>query len=222
MAIGDDFTIDYVNRRIYYSGSWTGTIADNRYTVNELYSYLQDTFDEPAQMDDPVPMSAQTPTQYTLINRWFIDDESVKALYSGSIQSSNWTYSAGSSAGITQVRYTAASADPPVAGDIGVTLTDGTSGATGLLLAVDTTRKVAWIRNTNANQFAAARSQCGHINLYDPDRLVSTLSEYFPNVFLFRSLQSSCISITNRLKDQTITQCRIFKLYAPDVYNFVF
>lgn len=68
MAIQDDFTIDYVNKRIYHS---SGTTI---YTVNALYSYLQNTFDEPEQMDDPIPMSAQTPTEYTLINGWFMNE----------------------------------------------------------------------------------------------------------------------------------------------------
>ena len=155
MAIADDFSIDYVNKRITYTGGFTGTIADSRYTVNELYSYLQDTFDEPAQMDDPVPMSAQTPTQYTIINLWFMDDDTVKALYSGSIQTNGWSFSAGNQTGITQVWYNAGGTDPD-AGDIGLPITDGS--ATGVLLDYDTARRVLWIRNTNGTQFVAAGS----------------------------------------------------------------
>jgi hypothetical protein len=161
MAIADDFSIDYVNKRITYTGAFSNGIAPTRYTVNELYSYLQDVFDEPAQMDDPVPMSAQTPTQYTLINIWFMDDETVKALYSGSIQTNGWTYNSTAQTGITQVHYTAASSDAPTSGDIGVVLTDGSSGATGILLAVDATRRVAFIRNTNGTQFAAGNNVTG-------------------------------------------------------------
>ena len=69
MAIGDDFTIDYVAKRIRHS-----TTATTVWTANALYSYLQDTFDEIDQMDDPIPMSAQTPTEYTLINGWFMSE----------------------------------------------------------------------------------------------------------------------------------------------------
>ena len=83
--ISDDFTIDYVNKRVYHS---SGTTI---YTVNELYSYLMDTFDELAQMDDTIPMSAQTPTEYTLINSWFMDDTSFKYLKTGAVQTSGWT-----------------------------------------------------------------------------------------------------------------------------------
>lgn len=83
MAISDDFTIDYTNKRVYHTGSST-TI----YGVNALYTYLMDTFDELNQLDDTIPMTAQTPTEYTMTNAWFIDDQSVKFLASGSIRTS--------------------------------------------------------------------------------------------------------------------------------------
>ena len=79
MAIQDDFTIDYVDQKITYTTPFVDDRPDPTkiYTANELYSFLQDTFDEPAQMDDPIPMSAQTPTQYTLLYPWFIYNESL-------------------------------------------------------------------------------------------------------------------------------------------------
>lgn len=80
MAIQDDWSIDYVNKTITHA---TGT---TRYTVNALYSWLMDLFDDAGQMDDPVPMSAQTPTEYTLINGWsFGSDGDLGYLYGGSI-----------------------------------------------------------------------------------------------------------------------------------------
>ncbi|KKN96840.1 hypothetical protein LCGC14_0164840 [marine sediment metagenome] len=153
MAIADDVTIDYVDRKITYTGGFTDGIADSIYTVNALYSFLQDTFDEPGQMDDPVPMSAQTPTQYTIINKWFMDDETMKALYGGSLQTSAWAFAA--SEGITQLWWTSGSADPPVAGDIGKDLIVGATTKKGTILAVDTVRRVVWVRNTDATQFVA-------------------------------------------------------------------
>ncbi|MFA6007397.1 MAG: hypothetical protein WC784_01995 [Candidatus Shapirobacteria bacterium] len=80
MAISDDFTITYATKRISHL---SGTTV---YTVNALYTYLMDTFDELEQMDDTVPMSAQTPTDYTLTNGWFIDDNSFKFLKSGAVK----------------------------------------------------------------------------------------------------------------------------------------
>jgi hypothetical protein len=151
MAIQDDFTIDYVDRKITYTTAFVDGRPPNIYTVNALYSWLQDTFDEPAQMDDPVPMTAQTPTQYTLINKWFMDNESMKALYSGSIQTSGWTKSGAE--GITALRWQNTPTVAPDSGDIGEIWTGGTSTATGVVLAVDTARQVAWVRNTSAAQF---------------------------------------------------------------------
>jgi len=84
MAIGDDFTVDYTNKMISHSN---GTSI---YSVNALYSYLQDTFDEQGQMDDTVPMSAQTPSEYTMINGWFMPNKATRYLASGSIQSSGY------------------------------------------------------------------------------------------------------------------------------------
>ena len=84
MAIGDDFTIDYTNKRIYHSANTT------IYTVNAFYSWLMNTFDDLVQMDDDVPISAQTPTEYTMINGWFLDDDSIKYLKTGAIQTSGW------------------------------------------------------------------------------------------------------------------------------------
>ncbi len=151
MAIADDFTIDYTDKKITYTGTFVDNIAPTRYTVNALYSFLQDTFDEAAQMDDTIPMSAQTPTQYTLINQWFMDDQTMKALYSASIQTSGWTKSG--SEGITVIEHDGAG-DPPITADIGETITQAVSGATGVLLDVVVGRtNIIIIRNTSTTQF---------------------------------------------------------------------
>ena len=67
--IQDDFTINYGTKRVSHTA---GTTV---YTANALYSWLQDTFDELGQMDDPVPMSAQTPTAYSWINGWAFNSD---------------------------------------------------------------------------------------------------------------------------------------------------
>jgi hypothetical protein len=80
MAIYDDFSLDYTNKKISHVSGTT------RYTVNALYSWLMDLFDDAGQMDDTVPMSAQTPVEYTLINGWtFGSDSDLGYLYGGSI-----------------------------------------------------------------------------------------------------------------------------------------
>ncbi len=80
MAIYDDFSLNYTTKKISHASGST------RYTVNALYSWLMDLFDDASQMDDTVPMSAQTPTEYTLINGWtFNADSDLGYLYGGSI-----------------------------------------------------------------------------------------------------------------------------------------
>lgn len=61
----------------------TGTA---RSSVNTLYSAIMDLADDSGFMDSSVPMSAQTPTEYTLINGWtFSADSDLDFLYGGSI-----------------------------------------------------------------------------------------------------------------------------------------
>jgi len=153
MAIQDDYNIDYVNKCLEYTGGFTNNIPDSTYDVNELYTFIQDTFDEPAQLDDDNPMGASTPTSYQVLYPWFLDDESIKSLYGGAIDSSGWTKAA--SEGITALIYQSSPPIEPDSGstDKGVSVTGGTSGATGTILWVDQTRRIIWVRNTNANQF---------------------------------------------------------------------
>jgi len=149
MAIGDDWTIDYVNRRIYYVG--TGT----RYTVREFYSWLMDTFDELAQMDDPVPMSASTPTDYTLLNAWFIPYTSFHYLKGGSIATSGWNADS-YDGGILKIVFEESGYTDAVSSDIGKTVTGSTTGDFGTLLDYDNTNRIWWVRVTTAGTYASA------------------------------------------------------------------
>lgn len=80
MAIADDFTLNYSTKKISHASGST------RYTVNALYSWLMDLFDDASQMDDTVPIKANTPTEYELINGWeFSADSDLDYLYGGSI-----------------------------------------------------------------------------------------------------------------------------------------
>ena len=136
MAIGDDFKIDYVNKRIYHSGSGTTV-----YSTNALYSYLIDTFDEQGAMDDTIPMSAQTPTEYTMTNEWFIDDVSTNFLDTGSIKTDGYSGSI-QTLKLDPSPYT--NCDPY---DIGQQVIDDGLN-TGSLLAYNNTDKKWWIRGT--------------------------------------------------------------------------
>ena len=138
MGIETDFAIDTTNKRVYHT---TGTTV---YSVNALYSWLMDTFDELTYMDDPVPMSAQTPTEYTMINEWFIDDAasyygSIKYLNGGAIKTSGYLNK------IQLVTLIASGYTDCVAADIGKMVTDD-GGNTGNLLAYNNTIRKWWVR----------------------------------------------------------------------------
>jgi len=141
MAIQDDFSIDYTNKRVYHSSGATV------YSVNALYSYLQDTFDELGQLDDAVPMSAQTPTAYTMINGWFIDNLSTQYLTGGAITTSGWLNE-------IHVIDFGATYTSCIAGDIGKAVTDD-GGAFGTLLDYDNTLKRWWVRTGSATTAAS-------------------------------------------------------------------
>jgi hypothetical protein len=145
MAIGDDFSYSTVSKRISHdSGS---TI----YSVNAFYSWLQDEFDELVQMDDKIPISAQTPTAYTLLNGWFLDygDASLAHEYlnGGAITTENWE---ASSDPIYKLSFQAGGYVSAIAGDIGKTVNDDAVDV-GPLLGYNNTTRIWWVRDTNAN-----------------------------------------------------------------------
>jgi hypothetical protein len=141
--LGNRWDIDYTAKRIYRDTAESPTVTD---TSLALYSALQDLFDQPDQMDDPVPMSAQTPTAFTIINQWFLDDESTQYLTGGAISTVGWT-----SGQIRAISYDATGAGTAfAASDIGLPIVGGTTGDSGVILAFDdrygTELGVVWIR----------------------------------------------------------------------------
>ncbi len=133
MAIADDVDIDYVNKIISADAAISTT-----YTVNALYSYLMDTFDELAQMDDEIPMSAQTPTSYTMTNGWYIQEYLTQWLETGAIQTSGYTDD------IHVLTLDGTYAGPDAA-NIGDQVTDDAADV-GALLDFDNTAQKWWIR----------------------------------------------------------------------------
>lgn len=138
MPIGSDFTIDYSLRTVKHT---SGTTV---YTAQALYSWLQDTFDELTSLDDSVPMSAQTPTDFTLINGWFIDDPSFQFLSGGSVKTIGWD-AATYSDGIYTLSFQSSGYTNVISGDIGKTVVSS-SGSNGTLLAYDNTLRKWWVR----------------------------------------------------------------------------
>ncbi|MFC1627273.1 hypothetical protein ACFL18_01800 [Patescibacteria group bacterium] len=146
---------------------WTGTTGTN--TVNELYSALADLFSIPAQnnADDTIPMRAITPTLYEIgafdtgdLEPWFIDPESIKHLTGSGLNTVKWKrdpYPGDGTGDIGIVKIQCSStAFGLVAGDIGDACTDDVTSDSGVILHVDTTNYIVWVRpddNTSANDF---------------------------------------------------------------------
>lgn len=141
MAIYDDFAINYGEKRIRHNSGQTTV-----YTVNALYSWLMDDFDAQAQMDDTVPMSAQTPTDYTFINQWFMDEVSLQFLKTGAIKTDGW------SGQIRLFKMKASGYTPAADTDIGKTVVGGASSHTGTLLYYDNAKRYWWVRSVQAFQ----------------------------------------------------------------------
>ncbi len=121
-TIAGDFTINTTTKTIKHT-------ADSVvYTVNELYTWLMDYFDDVTTIDDTVPISAQTPTEYTLINGWFMDNLSFKYLSGGAIQTD------GQDAYSTHIlTVTGGTYADPVSGDITKTVMAGATAIGPLL-----------------------------------------------------------------------------------------
>jgi len=124
-------------------------------TVNALYSALQDQFDELAQMDDGTPMSAQTPTEYTIgiidagdDDPWFIDRTSVEYLTGGAIKSASWKRVTSTNTGIVRFDYTVGAGTDLATADIGKTITSSATSDSGTLLdfVTDGSNGTAWVR----------------------------------------------------------------------------
>ena len=139
MAVLDDFAIDYVGKRIYHN---SGTTV---WDVNALYSALQDTFDELGQMDDDVPMSAQTPTEYSLINGWYMNSDDMQYLKNGAIKTLGWdTY------GMVKVDYSAETVQL-VPGDKGKACSTPSYNGTLVDYVDNGTTGTVWIRPATAS-----------------------------------------------------------------------
>jgi len=154
MAIADDVSIDTINKVVRRAASPSTTV----YSVNALYSYLMDYFDELTLMDDTIPMSAQTPTSYTMTNGWYIQEALTQFLDGGAIQTSGY---------LDDVRTLICGSPSWVnfaAGDLGLTLTGGTTSDTGSILDYDNTAYKIWVRMDAAGDTfddAAEAYTCG-------------------------------------------------------------
>jgi hypothetical protein len=149
MAINTDLLIDYNNKRIYENAAFDPT-TDTAYSGNALYSYLQDTFDELDQMDDDVPMSAQTPNAYSMINGWHLTRGAIEWLDDASIETVGYTDE------LHYVEFQAGGYTPAETSDIGKMVNDDGSDF-GILVEYNND-KLFWIIRTGSSTTMASGS----------------------------------------------------------------
>ena len=133
-AIASDWTVNLTLKTIKHT---SGTTI---YTIKQLYSWLEDYFDELGVVDDQIPMSASTPTEYNLINGWFVDNLSITYLSGGSINT------IGQNSTIYLLTFNPSGYTSAVTGDIGKLVHNAGSTHTATLLDYDNSRHIWWVR----------------------------------------------------------------------------
>lgn len=140
-VLSGDFTVYYLSETRRKQIIWTGS-GSTTYTVRELYTALQDLFDESVQMDDSIPISAQTPTQFTIglidtgdnDDPWYIDKVTMQHLTGGGISTNGWTREQDVNCGLVRVYKTGTAI---LSSDVGNTIENITYGDSGTLLYVN-------------------------------------------------------------------------------------
>lgn len=83
----DSWSFDWNNSVIFHTGE------DNEKTsMVSLYSFIADIFEDWANIYEPMPMIAVTPSHVKMDNGWSIAEESIKFLKSGSIEQNGEIY----------------------------------------------------------------------------------------------------------------------------------
>lgn len=188
MALIDDLTIDTTYK---YLDMPSSVSASTFYTSRSLYSLLMDLFDETGGtslsggMSFDVPMSGQTPTDFTIINAWYGTQRLMKHMSGGSIQTSGYNnaikvFTFGSSG------YTNA-----IDSDRGKVVT-ASGGNTGRLLDFDNTARKWWVRTTTSwgNSLAVTITSGTGAGTTASSSAIVTGEEKFSNLFTIGSIQS--------------------------------
>jgi hypothetical protein len=168
-TIASDISIDYTNKIV----DWVGGYGFR--TFLELYSHLMDTFDNAGQMDDTVPIEANTPTAFTVKNGWYFTQRLMDHLKGGAMTTDGYT---------DEIRVVAVTSSTIVIGDVGNAITGGTTSDSGVLLDVDGDK--LWIRMDDSGDLFDNTSEVLTCNAHTGtvDGVASeTGEELFANVY---------------------------------------
>lgn len=156
--LGGDFTLYYLDENRQKRIKWSGSSGTR--TANALYSACQDLFDESLQMDDGVPMSAQTPVEYTIgqidagdLNPWYISYDAMERITGGAVKTSGWTRDLpGDGTGAIGIVVASVTSNTIVTADIGYDIThaDGDAGTLLDVIEAGTTDYLIIRPDTNA------------------------------------------------------------------------
>lgn len=146
MAIYDDWSLDFTNKIISHD---TGTTV---YSVRSLYTWIQDELDDSGNVDDTIPMTAQTKQDFTLTNGWFLSElptnVATNYLNGGGITTDGWD-------GEIYVLTMSGTPTNPISTDIGKTVHNTGSTHTGTLLGYTTTAPYTWWIRVGTGVFSA-------------------------------------------------------------------
>lgn len=159
--LGGNFTVAYLDESRQKMISWTGTNDNEFNTANAVYSALQDLFDASAQSDDGIPMTAQTPTEYTIgsysagedDDPWYITYDAMEHFKGGALRTQNWTRVTGTNTGIVVVPVTSNTLTSADIGDAG--LNHATDNDVGTLLEIIADGTNTWLVIRPASNAAA-------------------------------------------------------------------
>ena len=183
MAIADDFTINDSSRTIRH------TSGSAVYTANQLYSFILNYFSTVESITSTIPISAQTPTQYSIINGWFIPESSFQYLNGGAIQTIGLD-AAVSGTGVYIIRSSSTGYTNCSPSDIGLTVTNGVN--TGILLDYNNSLQKWWVRST-LSTWTGTISVTGGTGIGAISTSV-TGEELFANIYTLGALEPSTIN----------------------------
>ena len=149
-----DLSIDYANRLI------TRPSGTDTFSARAMYSWLQDQIDELTTLTRHNPMTAQTPTDFTLVNGYMIAESVFQYITGGSVSTYGWDAAVfdGTNSkqtfGIYVSTFQSGGYVSAIAGDIGKTVVAGATN--GKLLYYDNTLRKWWVRRNTGTSWSGA------------------------------------------------------------------